>query len=119
MEFDKHLPKSSGNDTIDSSKEAIDTVKSTITNTIVSPRQKHKIRICLGSSCFSKSKERNLQYIEQYLIMHGLKASVDFSGHLCEEHCGEGPILEIDGVLYAEVMPSQLGKILDKHFSRK
>jgi len=80
---------------------------------------KHKIRICLGSSCFSKAKESNLEYIERFLKEHYLNNAVDFAGHLCIEQCSKGPNIEVDGVMYNEVDATKLEEILLRHFEIK
>ena len=83
------------------------------------PQQKpHKIRICLGSSCFSKGKQSNLEYIEQFLKQHDITESVDFAGHLCIEKCSSGPNIEIDGIMYHEVDPEKLEGILNTVFEK-
>jgi len=87
--------------------------------TIQTPREttrRHSIRICLGSSCYSKAKRTNLEYIEQYLQRNNLTNQVDFVGHLCIERCNMGPNVEIDGIMYHEVYPGKLKEILKHHF---
>ena len=84
--------------------------------TIETNNTKHKIRICLGSSCFSKGKQSNLQYIERFLIKYKLTDTVDFAGHLCKDQCMTGPNVEIDGITYNEVDTEKLEKVLRIHF---
>ena len=59
---------------------------------------KRQIRICLGSSCFSRGNNTNLGAIKKYLSENNLEAEIDFCGHLCEELCSKGPIIRIDRV---------------------
>ena len=81
------------------------------------PKEKvHKIRICLGSSCFSKAKETNLEYIERFLKMNKVTDKVDFAGHLCIDQCITGPNIEIDDIMYSGVDPAKLEKVLRFHF---
>ncbi|HNW53992.1 MAG TPA: (2Fe-2S) ferredoxin domain-containing protein [Bacteroidales bacterium] len=82
------------------------------------PQKPHKIRICLGSSCFSKGKQSNLEYIEQFLKQHDITESVDFAGHLCIDKCSSGPNIEIDGIMYHEVDPEKLEGILNTVFEK-
>jgi NADH:ubiquinone oxidoreductase subunit E len=77
---------------------------------------RHRIRICLGSSCFSKAKQSNLEYIELFLKQNKLIDEVDFAGHLCIDQCMVGPNVEIDGVMYNEVDSAKLEIVLHKHF---
>jgi len=90
----------------------------TIHPAIEARNKNHKIRICLGSSCFSKGKQSNLEYIEQFLKEHGITEEVDFSGHLCIDKCSSGPNIEIDGIMYSEVDPSKLEQILNSVFAK-
>jgi len=83
------------------------------------PSKRHTIRICLGSSCFSKAKESNLEYIERFLKEHNMNDAVDFAGHLCIEQCSKGPNIEVDGVMYNEVNATKLEEILLRHFEIK
>lgn len=84
--------------------------------TIETNNTRHRIRICLGSSCFSKAKQSNLEYIERFLKQNKLTDEVDFAGHLCIEQCMTGPNVEIDGVMYNEVDTTKLEKVLRNHF---
>ncbi len=77
---------------------------------------RHRIRICLGSSCFSKAKQSNLEFIERFLNENNLKDNVDFAGHLCIEQCMSGPNVEIDGIMYNEVDTQKLERILHSCF---
>jgi len=75
------------------------------------------IRICLGSSCYSRGNNVHLEAIRKYLTDHRLEAEISFSGHLCEEQCSHGPILRIDDKIYKEVDLSGLYRILEEEFS--
>lgn len=77
--------------------------------------QRH-IKICLGSSCFSRGNNSNLPVIKSFLAEHGLEAEVTFAGRLCEGMCGRGPVVVIDGNVFEEVNVSRLHKILKEEF---
>lgn len=77
---------------------------------------KRQIKICLGSSCFSRGNNTNLGVIKKYLAENHLEADVAFSGHLCENLCSKGPIVKIDDKVYEEVNLSRLYKILQEEF---
>lgn len=74
------------------------------------------IEICLGSSCFSRGNNANLEALKSFLDERGLVAEISFSGRLCEDMCCKGPIVIIDGRVYEEVDPSRLQKILLEEF---
>lgn len=77
-----------------------------------------KIRICLGSSCYSRGNAENLEIMKRYLSVHNLPCDIDFRGHLCNEHCTKGPVIEIDGKKFFEVTPVQMEKILSNELGQ-
>ena len=78
--------------------------------------EERRIKICLGSSCFSRGNNTNMEVIKNYLAEHGLEAAVQFAGCLCEDMCSKGPVISIDGRVYEEVNLSRLHKILFEEF---
>lgn len=80
--------------------------------------KKKEITICLGSSCFSRGNNKNLEIIQEYIKTKGFEAEVNFKGQLCTEQCLNGPVLIIDGNTYTEVSKTKLTEILDKEFSK-
>lgn len=78
--------------------------------------EKRQIKICLGSSCFSRGNKANVEVVQKYLKDHNLEADVYLSGHLCEEKCSRGPVISIDENVYEGVQISRLYKILQEEF---
>ena len=78
--------------------------------------EKRQIKICLGSSCFSRGNKANVGAIQKYLKEHNLEADICISGHLCEEKCIKGPVISIDDNVYEGVQMSRLYKILQEEF---
>lgn len=78
-----------------------------------------EIVICMGSSCFARGNAQNLALIEEFLESHGLKASVRFSGKLCQDACKLGPNLTIAGETCHEVTPAKLREILQPLVDRR
>lgn len=76
--------------------------------------EKKEITICLGSSCFSRGNNKNLEIIQEYIKNKGIEANVNFKGQLCSEKCQIGPVLTIGGNTYNEVTQTKLIEILDK-----
>lgn len=74
----------------------------------------HTIKICLGSSCYSRGNNTHLEVIRNYITQNNLQAEIAFSGHLCENLCSEGPIISIDGKIYKEINLSSLYRILEE-----
>ncbi|MDD2191405.1 MAG: NAD(P)H-dependent oxidoreductase subunit E [Bacteroidales bacterium] len=81
--------------------------------------EKKEITICLGSSCFSRGNNKNLEIIQEYIKNKGLEANVNFKGQLCSEKCQEGPVLTIDNTTYKEVTQTKLFEILDKELKKE
>lgn len=72
-----------------------------------------EIRICMGSSCYSRGNGLNAELV-QGLIRDGIleAATTELSGTLCEGLCVEGPIVILDGVVHKGVTPPMLRDIL-------
>ena len=66
---------------------------------------KPKITICMGSSCFARGNEKNVAVCEKFLADRGLRDEVDLEleASLCTGRCADGPIVLIDGKVYAHV----------------
>lgn len=78
-----------------------------------------RIIICMGSSCFSRGNNRNIEVVQQYLTSNGLTGTVDIRGHLCEGLCKNGPNIVIDGKLYQEVDPVAVVGLLNFNLGKK
>ena len=75
-----------------------------------------EIHICLGSSCFARGNSENLRVLREYLETHGLTARVITVGHLCQDHCSNGPNLTLDGIMYHAMDAAALRALLDRRF---
>ncbi|MBO8431273.1 (2Fe-2S) ferredoxin domain-containing protein [Spirochaetes bacterium] len=71
-----------------------------------------KITVCMGSSCFARGNDRNLEFIENYIKDNGLEAEIELSGARCEGKCATGPNIYINGVEYNEVDEDKIREIL-------
>lgn len=82
---------------------------------------KPEVTICMGSSCFARGNEKNLQVIQDYLETNNLVDEVDLvlGCALCQNCCGEGPNVMIDGKLYGNVDPQVMLLLLKKLFENK
>jgi NADH:ubiquinone oxidoreductase subunit E len=76
-----------------------------------------KIVICMGSSCFARGNNRNLEVIREYLGAHGIEASVELQGSLCLGECQQGPNLLINGTLFSHVDPNVCLDLLRQHLA--
>lgn len=82
---------------------------------------KPKIMICMGSSCFARGNEQNLELIERYLAAHELKDEVDLElgCSLCQGNCSKGPNISVDGKNYERVDKGVMLDILRNLFEKQ
>ncbi len=73
---------------------------------------KLNITVCMGSSCFARGNERNLEYIEAYIQAHDLQANINLAGSRCEGKCAKGPVVIINDIEYYNVDETKLEEIL-------
>ncbi|MDD3153582.1 MAG: (2Fe-2S) ferredoxin domain-containing protein [Victivallaceae bacterium] len=79
---------------------------------------KPKIKICVGSSCFARGNDANVNTVEKFLAEHHLEDGVDLEleGCLCLAECSEGPNVVINGVTYHRVVDGLMLDLLKKTF---
>ena len=75
--------------------------------------EKVKIALCMGSSCFTRGNNRLLKAIEDSIRENAWENRVILSGLRCENRCGRGPNVFIDGKLYQGL---DVGTLLDLLF---
>lgn len=66
----------------------------------------------MGSSCFARGNDENLEFIEKYINDNNLDVKVEITGSRCENICAEGPNIIIDGVSYHSVDKEKLKVLL-------
>ena len=72
------------------------------------------IKICMGSSCYSRGNQENLERIERYLGERQINCVIDLRGSRCAGHCSEGPNIEINGRLFGRVSAETIEQLLDQ-----
>ena len=75
-----------------------------------------QITICMGSSCFSRGNNRNIEAAQQYCKDHPLPPAVELAGHLCLGHCQSGPNVSVNGKMYHAVDPVVIAGLI-RHFA--
>ena len=80
-----------------------------------------EITICMGSSCFARGNEKNLEIIEKFLGERGLTDEVDVNlgCSLCRGKCSIGPNIQINGHEYNKVDPGMMYEILRELFKNE
>ena len=74
---------------------------------------KKEIKICLGSSCFSRGNKKTLQVVQKYLKDHQLEREVILKGNHCFSNCNKGPVLKIGQKVYEGVSEETVLDILE------
>ena len=71
----------------------------------------HEIKVCMGSACFAKGNQENLEYIKEFIEENGLDAKIKIIGSLCENKCSVGPRIYIDDVELSSGLKMRYGRI--------
>ncbi|MGO8676297.1 MAG: (2Fe-2S) ferredoxin domain-containing protein [Limisphaerales bacterium] len=77
------------------------------------------ITICMGSSCFSRGNNRNIEVIQDYLATKALSPGVELTGHLCQGHCKSGPNVTFNDKMYHEVDPIVIIALFNHYLDRE
>jgi len=71
------------------------------------------ITVCMGSSCFSRGNNHNVEIIERFLQERNFITRVEIRGCLCDGHCKEGPNIRINDELLNGVEPGMMWDLLE------
>ena len=71
-----------------------------------------EIKVCMGSACFAKGNQENLEYIKEFISENNLDSKVQITGALCENKCNEGPRIYINDVEYKQVNREKIEELL-------
>jgi len=74
----------------------------------------HEIKICMGSACFAKGNQENIEYIKEFIETNGLDAEIQITGSLCENKCSSGPRIYINNVEHIQVTKAMLINLLEE-----
>lgn len=72
------------------------------------------IKICMGSSCFSRGNKENLESLKAYIRENSIDATVHLTGNLCEGKCNIGPNITINDKSFSGVDAKSLQSLLEK-----
>ncbi|MDC7221049.1 MAG: NAD(P)H-dependent oxidoreductase subunit E [Spirochaetales bacterium] len=59
-----------------------------------------EIRLCMGSSCFSRGNEVILTKLEEYIEENEFQKRIKLKGEHCMGNCSEGPVLCIGETIF-------------------
>ena len=71
-----------------------------------------EIKVCMGSACFAKGNQENLEFIKEYIRENTLDSEVKIIGALCENKCSVGPRVIINDKESHQVNRYQLEELL-------
>ena len=71
-----------------------------------------EIKVCMGSACFAKGNQENLEAIKQYVEDNNLQADVTITGSLCKNKCDVGPRIIVNGKEYTNVTVDMIPTIM-------
>lgn len=77
-----------------------------------------EMRICLGSSCFSRGNKEVVMFIRDYLKRNHLEDKVMFKGARCMGRCSSGPSLMINEEVIEGVTLARIEGILEKELAK-
>jgi NADH:ubiquinone oxidoreductase subunit E len=75
---------------------------------------KRVIKICLGSSCFSRGNQDLIAEVQKFIRTHSLEDKVAFSGDHCFTECSQGPNIMINGHKYNGISKESIPGILEQ-----
>ncbi len=78
-----------------------------------------KVTICMGSSCFSRGNNQNLEAVRTWLSDHGKMAEVELKGCRCGGKCGVGPNVWINDVCHMGVTSETVADLLAAAFAEE
>jgi len=73
-----------------------------------------EIKICMGSSCFSRGNKQTLHLIQKYLKDHQLERDVILKGNHCFGDCSSGPVMKIGSKVYDQLNEDSILEILEE-----
>ncbi len=74
-----------------------------------------EIKICMGSACFAKGNQDNLEYIKKYVKENNLDSKITVIGALCENKCSEGPRIIVNEKEYTNIDKEKIKEVLDSY----
>lgn len=83
------------------------------------PKGDHTIRVCLGTACYVRGGRKLVEHITKSLNVDIGETTTDgkfsFEVARCIGACGLAPAVMIDDVVYKQMTPAKLNKVLSKY----
>jgi NADH:ubiquinone oxidoreductase subunit E len=75
------------------------------------------ITICMGSSCFARGNNRNIEVLKDLAASRPRGVGCELTGCLCQGQCTLGPNLMIEGQTYHEIDPVGVMALVNRQFA--
>jgi NADP-reducing hydrogenase subunit HndA len=83
------------------------------------PRGKHRVSVCLGTACYVRGAEKNIDEIKRVLGIEVGDTTPDGKFSLdclrCLGACGLAPVMMVDEQVYGRLQMTEIRKILDSY----
>ncbi len=84
-----------------------------------SPKGRHRISICLGTACYVRGSEKNLDEVKRVLGIEVGDTTPDGKFSLdclrCIGACGLAPVMMVDEQVYGRLQATEIRKILESY----
>ena len=70
------------------------------------------INVCMGSACYARGNDQNIEYIEKFVSENNLDAKIDITASLCKGCCAEGPNIFINDKLYSNMTLDKVKELM-------
>ena len=85
----------------------------------MAPKGRHTIKVCLGTACYVRGGDENLEHIQKEIGVEGSGTTEDQRFSLepvrCIGACGMAPAIIVDNDTYAQVSRNNVMDILDSY----
>jgi len=83
------------------------------------PKGRHEIHVCMGTACHVRGATRVLDTVQDLTGIKSGETDLDLKFSLetvnCLGCCALGPVMEIDGKIHGELLPSETADVLKSY----
>lgn len=76
---------------------------------------KINLTICMGSSCFARGNNDNLELLEKYIEENNLQDKIELTGARCSNQCSDGPHIFINEKKYDNIDFEKIKQLISEH----
>ncbi|MDI3473357.1 MAG: iron-hydrogenase subunit alpha [Thermotogaceae bacterium] len=84
----------------------------------VPDEDKIKVKVCLGTSCYSKGSYNILEKVVDYVKKEDMEGKIEVVGTFCTENCGASPNVVVNDKLISDATFEKVLKELEKNVKR-